>query len=51
MTVYGGGGNSDRDGNVRGGGVSCDLWAKRTDPALNSASNLYSDSNVFLCMC
>ena len=49
--MYGGGGDSDSNGNVRGGRVGCDLWAKRANPALDLASDSYSDSNIFLCMC
>ena len=49
--VYDGGSDSDSDGDVRDGGVGCDLWAKRTDPMLDSASDSYSDSDIFLCMC
>ena len=48
--VYGGSGNGNNDGDVRGSGVGCDLWAKRTDPTLDLASNLYSNSDIFLCM-
>ena len=48
--MYGGGGDSDSDGNVRGGGVGCDLWAKRTNPALDLAFDSYSDSDVFFYM-
>ena len=42
----GGGGDGDNDGDVRGGGVGCDWWAKRTNPALDSASDSYSDSEI-----
>ena len=49
--VYGGGGDSDSDGGVRGSGVGCDPWAERTDPVLDLASDLYSDSDIFLCIC
>ena len=44
--VYGSGGDGDNDGDVRGGGVGNDGWAERTDPALNSASDSYSDSKI-----
>ena len=45
--VYGDGGDGDNDGDVRGGGVGCDdWWAERTDPALDSASDLYFDSEI-----
>ena len=43
--LYGGGGDGVDDG-VRGGGVSNDGWAERTDPALNLASDSYSDSEI-----
>ena len=49
--VYGGGGGDDDDMGVRGGGVGCDNWAKRTNPTLDSVSNLYSKLNVFLYIC
>ena len=44
--VYGGGGDGDSDGDVRGGGVGCDWWAERTDPALNSTSDSYSELEI-----
>ena len=44
--VYSGGSGGDKD--IRGSRVSCDdSWAKRTDSVLDSASDLYSDSNIF----
>ena len=43
--VYGGG-NDDDDDDVRDDEVGCDVWAKRTNPVLNSVSNLYSELDV-----
>ena len=43
--LYGGGGDGVDDG-VQGGGVGNDGWAERTDPVLDSASDLYSDSKI-----
>ena len=42
--MYGGG--SDSNGDIRGSGMACDLWAKRTNPMLDSASDSYSDSEI-----
>ena len=42
LMVYSGGGEGVRDGGVS----SSDWWAKRTDPVLDSASNLYSDLEI-----
>ena len=42
--MYGGG--SDGDGDVRGSGMTCDLWAERTNPMLDSAFDSYSDSEI-----
>ena len=44
--VYNGGGDSDSDSDVGGGGVDCDPWAKSTDPALDLASDSYSESKI-----
>ena len=44
--VYGGSDDGDSNGDVRGGGVGCDWWAERTDPALDLASDSYSDSEI-----
>ena len=44
--VYSGGGDGDGDNGVRGGEVGCDLWAERTDPALDLVSNLYSELEI-----
>ena len=45
--VYGGGGNSNSNSGVGDDGVGCDdWWAERTDPMLDSVSDLYSDSEI-----
>ena len=44
--VYGGGSDGDNDGDMSSSGVGCDWWAERTDPVLDSASDLYSDSEI-----
>ena len=51
--LYGGGSdgvenNKDSNKDVRGGGVSCDTWAKRTDLILDLAFGSYSDSDITL---
>ena len=41
--MYGGGRVGDKNRGIIGGGVGCDCTcAERTDPALDSVSNLYS---------
>ena len=41
------GGSSDSDiGSMRGGSMGIDSWAKRTDPTLDSVSDLYSELNI-----
>ena len=45
--MYGGGGVDDVDG-VRGGGVGNDC-VERADPALDSASNSYSEEEISVC--
>jgi len=45
--LYDSDGDSDGDDDVRGGGVDCDNWAKRTDPVLDSVSDLYSKLDIF----
>ena len=49
--VYGGGGDSNSDGRVRGSGVGYDPWAEKTNPVLDLVSDSYSDSDIFLCIC
>jgi len=47
--LYGGGGGSDGDNGVRGGGVGNDCsCVERTNPVLDSASNLYSKTEEIL---
>ena len=47
--MYGGGSDGDNDRGVRGGGVG-NNWScvKRTDPVLDSVSNLYSETEEIL---
>ena len=44
--MYDGGSDSDGDGSVEDGGVGCDIWAKRTNPVLDLASNSYSELKI-----
>ena len=47
--LYSSSGDGNKNKGMRGGGVGSDYcWAKRTDPALDLASDSYSDSNVTL---
>ena len=45
--MYGSSGDGDKNKSVRGSSMGNDYWwAKRTDPALDLASNLYLDSDI-----
>ena len=48
MIVYGDGGDSDGDIGMRGSGMGCDGWAKRTNPVLDLVSNLYSKLKILV---
>ena len=49
IALYGGGGDSDGDIGVSSGRIGKDdWWAKRTNPALDSVSDSYSNNKIFV---